>query len=156
MATYLLGFDALRAYLLGTHARAPSADDKKFRAWAQGLTPQDYVGASHISVAQLRASVERIVAPTKRDSTGREIESRLASLKDSLIAIDEPILKKWAVLRANQPDRMTDVASVISAEQNIEIATALAFGHVFVTRITPALTKLQEDYPELQILDPWA
>jgi len=155
VANYLLGDEALLAFLHGRHVKQPSKEDAKFAEWAKNLGKEDFLFASRMSAAVILASIERINKPARRDATRKEIESRLASFKDSLIDIDETILKQWAVLRANQPDPTAGAVSVISAEQNVELATALTLGYTLVTRGNAELTKLQSDNPALQIIDPW-
>lgn len=153
---YLLGDEALYAFLIGRHEKSPSPDHLKFRDWAKGLSAQDFHFASRMSVAMLYAGVERISNAAKRESRRQAIESKLAQFKDSLLEIDEVVLTHWATVRASLPDNTPPREKTsVSSEQMIEIATAVAFGYVYVTRLTEDLKSIQPNFAGLEIVDPW-
>jgi hypothetical protein len=156
VANYVLGDEALYAYLLGRHDQfidpVKKADQAKFQTWAKNHSTQDYHYASRISVAMLAAAIKRLPA-LRRDPAMAQLNSRLvAEFKDSMLEIDASILEHWATLVSSDEPELKQ----LSTEQMMEIATALHTGYAYVTRRTSALAVVQKSFTDLQIEDPWA
>jgi hypothetical protein len=155
MASYVLGDEALYAYLVGPPKdetdTSKVADHAKFQAWAKSRSSQDYHYASRISVAMLRASLKRLRA-FKGEPRLQELNSRLISqFKESLLEIDETVLEHWATLASSDDPAL----KVMSSEQMIEIATAIHTGYIYVTRMSDAIKVVQQSFTSLNIDDPW-
>jgi hypothetical protein len=155
VANYVLGDEALYAYLVGRHDTltdpTKKADQAKFQAWAKNHSAQDYHYASRMSVAMLAAGIKRL-PPLRRDPAMAQLNSRLvAEFKDSMLEIDAAVLEHWATLASSDEAELKQ----LSSEQMIEIATAVHTGYTYITRLTDALVVVQKSFTDLQIEDPW-
>jgi hypothetical protein len=154
VANYLLGNEALYSYLVARDPENTKGKVVKIREWAKARTAQDYLYASRISVAMLAASIERIPVILKRDTAREALNSTLISaFKDSLLEVDEGVLRHWSILRAGADDEAEDK---LSSEQLIEVATALHTGYTYVARLTAPLKAIQQNVSGLVIDDPWS
>jgi hypothetical protein len=148
----LLGGKALYSFLVGTQHETAERDDR-FCTWASG--PQDYRAyfTSELTVATLRASILEIQDIWRRESIHREFDRRL--IVDlglsSLVRVDAPMLMQWSSLRADLGPKTT-----ITLEEQIEIATALHYGYVYIAPLKETLKQLQTSVHDLKIVDPWA
>ena len=153
MANYVLSDEALYALLIGRHKDKQESEHVKFQEWAKKHTSEDYYFASRMSVARLAAGIERIDSAMKRDSTRAKLNSELISqFKDSLLEVDESVLKHWSALRASANDADPER---LSSEQLIEIATAMHTGYTYVASLTETLKTVQQNVDGLSVEDPW-
>ena len=153
MANYILGDEALYAYLIGRHENLAKPPNAKFQGWAKQRTSQDYIFASRMSVAMLAAGIERIENILERDSTRAALNSKLISqFKDSMLEVDESVLKHWSILRAAADDTAEEK---LSSEQMIEVSTAIHTGYIYVARLSEPLKIIQQARTGFSIEDPW-
>jgi hypothetical protein len=153
VANYILGDEALYAYLIGRHESANKPTNAQFQGWAKQRTSQDYIFASRMSVAMLAAAIERIPDILKRESARSALNSKLISqFKDSMLEVDESVLKHWSTLRAAADDT---AAKKLSSEQMLEVATAIHTGYIYVARLSDPLKIIQQARTGFTIDDPW-
>ena len=149
---FLLDDDALYAFLVARHQSSVDPAYMKFRTWTAARPAEDAYFVSRMTVARLYASILRMTNVPKRESTRQEVESKLAAGLgiDSLLGIDESVLKHWSSLRAG-----LGAATSFPSEQLIEVATAITHGYTYLTHLTPELTNMQTSVLGLHIIDPF-
>jgi predicted nucleic acid-binding protein len=138
-------------YLLSTQAIADliSRNPGKLREWADEQEPID-VAASVVSVAIIRAELEAQNKPDKavwlrylRDFAHQfERDGRL-------LPVDREVAEKYADIRNVEAPGDEEP---IGEDERFVLATALAFGHIWVGTNTPVTQALETH--GLQVLDP--
>ena len=137
------------SYLLGTQALSDqlSADpDDPVNTWVAGLSPQDKLFISVVSIGELLSTAEQhpnvVQRQNWRDRLNNFVPTEFSGL---ILPVSDAIARRWSTLRFAQTN-----GEPISTEESLLVATAQVHGLTYVTEETEMLRMLG-----MRSFNPW-